>query len=173
MTASTLPDGISDEYVELSGRLRRHANPIGVVLLGLLLLAAFLGFAGREVARTATGGGAELRWEAPEVIRNGEFFEIRIRVTASEGVGDLGIGVPSALWEDITINTMFPAATEETSEDGELRFTFGPLEAGSEFLLKVDAQINPDIVGSNEGVLRVYDGDEQLVELPVRLEVRP
>src|ERR671914_815320 len=86
MTASTLPDGIRDEYVELSGRLGRHANPIGVVLLGLLLLSAFLGFTGREVARTATGGGAELRWEAPEVIRNGEFFEMRIRVASGEGV---------------------------------------------------------------------------------------
>jgi hypothetical protein len=125
------------------------------------------------VVRSATGGGAELRWEAPDVIRNGEFFEMRLIVTSADRIGDLGVGIPTALWEDITINTMFPAATEEVSEDGELRFTFGPLEPGVEFHLKVDAQINPDIVGSNEGTLRLYDGEEALVELPVRLEVRP
>lgn len=173
MTDSTLPDGIHDENVELRGRLRRHANPIGVVLLGLVLTATLLGVAGREVTRSASGGGAELRWEAPEVIRNGEFFEMRVYVTSANGIDDLAVGIPSALWEDITINTMFPAATEEASEDGELRFTFGAFDPGIEFLLKVDAQINPDIFGSNEGVLRVYDGEQQLVELPVRLEVRP
>jgi hypothetical protein len=173
MPDSTLPDGIRDEHVELSGRLRRHANPIGVVLLGLVLVAALLGVAGREVTRSATAGGVELRLVAPEVIRNGEFLEMRVLVASADGIGDLRIGIPSALWEDITINTMFPAPSEEVSEDGELRFAFGPLDAGVEFLLKVDAQINPDIIGSNEGVLRLYDGEEALLELPVRLEVRP
>jgi hypothetical protein len=173
MPKSTLPDGIRDEYVQLSGRLRRHANPIGVVLLGLVLMGAVLGVAGREVTRSATGGGAELRWEAPEVIRNGEFFEMRVFVTSADRIGDLGVGIPAALWKDITINTMFPAATEELSEDGELRFMFGALDAGVDFHLKVDAQINPDIIGSNEGTIRLYDADDELLELPVKLEVRP
>jgi hypothetical protein len=173
MKDTTPPDGIQDEHVEITGRLGRRANPIGVVLLGLVLLAALLGVAGHEVTRSATGGGAELRWEAPEVIRNGEFFEMRLMVMSAGGIGDLGVGIPTALWEDITINTMFPAASEETSAGGELLFSFGAVEPGVEFQLKVDAQINPDIIGSNEGVLRVYDGEDQLVELPVRLEVRP
>ena len=48
---------------------------------------------------------------------------------------------------------MIPAATEESGEDGEFRFAFGPIRAGTTFDLKVDAQVNPDIVGGNEGAL--------------------
>jgi hypothetical protein len=173
MAESSLPEGILDDHIKLRGRLHRHANPIGVVLLGLVLLPAVVGLAGREETATASRAGAELRWEAPAVIRNGEFFEMRGFVSSADGIEDLQIGIPTALWEDITINTMLPAPAEEVSEDGELRFTFGELAAGVEFLLKVDAQINPDIVGTNGGVIRVYDGDVQLIELPVGLEVRP
>ena len=52
-------------------------------------------------------------------------------------------------------------------------FTFGEVLGGGEFTLKVDAQINPDLLGGTRGAVRVYDGDELLVELPISMEVRP
>jgi hypothetical protein len=73
----------------------------------------------------------------------------------------------------MTINTLIPAASEEASERGEFRFTFGALEAGTEFLMKVDAQVNPDIVGGNEGTVTVYDGEDVLAEVEIRMTVLP
>ena len=65
----------------------------------------------------------------PETIRNGEFLEMRVTVESTDGIGLLVIGIDQALWEDVTVNTMIPAATEEVSEDGEFRFSFGQLDA--------------------------------------------
>ena len=55
---------------------------------------------------------------------------MRIDVEADGPITELVIGVDSALWEDMTVNTMIPAASDESSEDGEFRFTFAELEAG-------------------------------------------
>ena len=57
--------------------------------------------------------------------------------------------------------------------DGEFRFEFAPLEAGSSLLVKIDGQINPDILGGNAGTVTFYDGQEALVTLPIRMEVLP
>ncbi len=134
---------------------------------------ALTGLAGVEETRTDETETATVTWHSPVRIRNGEFFEMRLSVEAHEAIDELVVGVEAALWEDFTVNTFFPAATEETSEDGELRFTFGPVAAGTTFLMKVDAQINPDMLWRNEGVVSVYDGDEPIARLPVVIEVLP
>jgi hypothetical protein len=167
------PDGIRDEHQRPHGPLRRHADPLPLVVLGVLLLAAMLGLAGHEATRGADASGVALEWHGPERIRNGEFFEMRVRVRSERPLEDLTLGVEASLWEDLTINSFIPGPSEEHSEDGEFRFVFGALPAGSEFLLKVDGQLNPDILGTNEGALTVYDGETRLVSLPISIEVLP
>lgn len=167
------PDGIADVHVrEISG-WRRHASPFSLLVFGTVVFLAMTGVLGHERDWEASAGGTTLRIHQPEVIRNGEFLELRIAVESRDGIGALAIGIDQALWEDMTINTMVPAATEEVSEDGEFRFTFGELAPGSTFLLKVDAQINPDILGGNGGTITVYDADEALVSTTIEMGVLP
>jgi hypothetical protein len=165
------PDGVEHRHAGPSGRL--HALPIGIVVLSLVVIVALLGFAGREETVGASGGGVRLEWHAPTVIRSGEFLEMRIRLDASQAIARPVLGVDASVWEDLTINTFIPAATDESSGDGEFRFEFAPLAAGSTLLVKVDAQINPDILGGNAGTVTVYDGQEALASLPIRIEVLP
>lgn len=165
------PDGVEERHAASPGRL--HALPIGIVVLSLVMIAGLLGFAGREETVSASGAGVRLEWHAPVLIRNGEFLEIRIRLDADEHVSRPVLGVGASLWEDMTVNTFIPAAAEESSVDGEFRFEFAPLEAGSSLLVKIDGQINPDILGGNAGTVTVYDGQETLVSLPIRMEVLP
>lgn len=167
------PDGITDEHLARPGPWRRATSVVPLVLLSALMLFALFGFAGRETTLSATANGTTATWHAPERIRNGEMMEMRLRVTSEAALGDLTVEIPSALWEDTTINTLMPAAASETSEDGVYRFAFGPLEAGTEFAMKADAQLNPDIFGPNSGTIRILDGDEELVTLPVTIEVLP
>jgi hypothetical protein len=165
------PDGVEERHAGPPGRL--HALPIGIVVLSLAMAAGLLGFAGREATVSASGGGARLEWHAPILIRNGEFLEIRIRLDAEAAIARPVLGVEASLWEDITVNTFIPTATDESSVAGEFRFEFAPLEAGSSLLVKIDGQINPDIFGGNAGTVTVYDGQEALVNLPIRMEVLP
>ena len=169
----TFPDGIADEHIRPIQGWRRHASPLSLVVFGVVVALALSGWLGRERTWSAEAGGAALEVHVPEIIRNGEFLEMRIRVSSDTPIAELVIGIDETLWEDVTVNTMIPAATDEASEDGEVRFTFAELPAGTAFLFKVDMQINPDIVGGNSGTLTVYDGEAELVSTGLSITVLP
>jgi hypothetical protein len=166
------PDGIRTEHARMLGR-KGHANPFGLILLGAVMLAALLGWAGYEVDRSASSDDVTLSWHAPERIRNGEFLEMRITIQATRQIEQLVLGVDEVVWRDFTINTFIPAPAEELSRVGEFRFDFGAMEAGQSRQVKIDGQINPDALGINSGMLRAYDGQQLLLEMPVRFEVLP
>ena len=172
-TPTPYPEGIVDDHARPVAGWRRHASPASVAIFGAVVALALFGVLGHERDWEAASGGASLAVHMPEVIRNGEFLEMRITVAAQEPIQELVIGIDAGLWEDLTINTMIPAATDETSENGEFRFTFAELAADTRFLFKVDAQINPDILGGNEGMVTVYDGDVALVETRIEYGVMP
>ena len=170
---AAFPDGIADEHVRPIEGWRRRASPLSLVVFGVVVALALSGLLGRERTWSAEGSGITLEVHGPEIIRNGEFLEMRVRVTSDQPIGELVIGIDESLWEDVTVNTMIPAATDEASEDGEVRLTFAELAAGTAFLFKVDMQINPDIVGGNAGTLTVYDGDTELVATDLSITVLP
>lgn len=171
--AQRIPDGITDDHQRTTRGIGRHASVLPLVVLSTLVILPFLGLAGHETTVTADTSGTRAEWHGPAVIRNGEFTEFRLQVTSHEGIGDLTVVIPHALWEDVTINAFYPAASEETSEDGMFAFTFGPLDAGTTFFLKIDGQLNPDIHDANRGDVRILDGEEELLSLPVSIEVLP
>ena len=170
---SIYPDGLSERNVQPVAAWRRHASPLGLIVFGSVVFVALVGWLGHERTWAAEDGGVRLEVHTVEIIRNGEFFEMRVRVTPNEDIGELVIGVENGIWEDVTVNTMIPAASEEENADGETRFTFAELAAGTEFLFKVDLQVNPDIFGGNEGRVTAYDGETELVSIPLSITVLP
>jgi hypothetical protein len=168
-----LPDGIRDEHATPLGGWGRHASPLALVVFGTVIVLALTGLLGREAKWTTDGDGVRLAVHTSEIIRNGEFFEMRVDVEAAAPIGELVVGIGEGLWEDMTVNTMIPAATDEASAGGEVRFTFAELDAATPFLLKVDLQVNPDIVGGNSGAVTVYDGDNALASTDVSILVLP
>lgn len=169
----TLPDGITDDNVRPAAGWRRHASPLGLVVFGVIVVLALSGLLGHERTWAAQSSGTRLEVHTSEVVRNGEFIEMRIRVVPEGDVGELVIGIEDAIWEDITVNTMIPAASEEANQNGETRLTFAELAAGTEFLFKVDMQINPDILGGNGGRITVYDGESEVVATDIAITVLP
>src|SRR3546814_13491978 len=81
--------------------------------------------------------------KTPVIIRNGEFFETDLTLTAEAPLDDAVIAVTPALWHDMTVNTMIPAPAEESFKDGYFHFSYGPLDAGERLHVKIDGQINP------------------------------
>lgn len=171
--AAPPPDGIGEREIQPIEGWRRHASPSSLIVFGAVVTVALLGLLGHERTWGAAGDGASLEVHMPEVIRNGEFFEMRLTVEAVRDIGALVVTVDQSLWEDITINTQIPAPAEEVSEDGVYRFTFGQLAAGTTFLFKIDGQVNPDIVGGNEGRITVLDGGRVLAGTTVTMGVLP
>lgn len=169
----TLPDGIAEEHVRPIRGWRRHASPLSLVVFGVVVALALSGLLGRERTWSAESEGTVLEIHTSEIVRNGEFLEMRVRVTSDAPIDQLVIGIDETLWEDVTVNTMIPAAADEGSEDGEVRLTFAELAAGTAFLLKVDMQINPDVVLGNAGTLTVYDGEARLVAADLSITVLP
>lgn len=164
----TPPDGIGDEHARPIAGWRRHASPLSLVVFGMVIALAFTGVLGHERDWRAEANGVALQVHAPETIRNGEFSEMRVSVTSEEPIAELVIGVDQELWEDTTVNTMIPAAADEQSGDGEFRFAFAALEPGTQFLLKADLQVNPDIIAVLEGQPRVIIRDGELLESNLR-----
>ena len=167
------PDGIVPEHVQRQGgRWRRW---IAVVLLGALMLAALLGAFGGGKTRplVAEGNDARIVIVTPRVIRNGEFFEMRVRVTARRAIGKAVLAVPVPLWRDMTINTMIPAATEEEAKHGIFRFDYGALEPGETFDIKVDGQINPPLFAGTQGRIALLDDTRELAAIPLEITVLP
>ena len=169
------PDGIGDEHAEKRTRLHRHANPLSVLILGALLLAALLGAFGGGKARPLALGGdvAALSVTTPRTLRNGEFFETRIGVTARADIAELVIAVPPELWRDMTINSMIPAASEESFKQDSFRFSYGPLRKGETIALKIDGQINPPLFAGTSGRIAVLDGERPIGAIPIDIVVLP
>lgn len=168
------PEGIERRHIEEAHGGRLHSLPIGMLGLGLLLVLSAFGFFGSETTPQADGDVATLRVDAPNRIRNGEFFEMTVSVEAREAIGNLIVTVDEPVWQDITVNTFFPAAEAETLVDGAFEFEFGPIEAGTTFIVKIDCQVNPDHAPStNVGVVGIRDDADPIAELDYTLEVLP
>lgn len=175
MTELRPPDGIVDRHAAPRRGLRAHANLVSLLVLGALMITAMTGWlAGSPtVGRQAAGPAATLTASIPERLRNGEFFEMRLTVTARQPIGDATIAIPPALWRDMTINSMIPAPSEEAFKGGAYRFRYGPLAAGETLTMKIDGQINPPLTVGTTGEVAVYDGDVRIVALPVHIRILP
>lgn len=167
------PDGVGDQHAQPIAGWRHHASPLSLVAFGSVIVLGLSGVLGHERDWRAEANGVALEVHAPETTRNGEFFEMRIDVRSERRIGELVIGMEAALWEDMTVNTMIPAPAEEESSDGQFRFVFAALEPETTFHYKLDLQVNPDIVGGNEGTIAVYDGEQMLADTRISIMVLP
>jgi len=169
------PDGITEQHLRTGTPLAEYTRWFMLFVLGAILLAALLGVFGghKKPTVTAEGTAATLRVDAPAVLRNGEFFEMRVLIEPKAAVARPVIAVAQPYWRDITVNTMIPAPASESYEDGYFVLEFDPIEPGKAIEFKVDGQINPSLFGGTEGVVEARDGDRVLARVPLELRVLP
>ena len=165
------PDGLSQRNIDSRG----GAGWLAPVLLTALMAAGLAGMFGGQPSpvKQVAGQAVTLKVTAPDLLRNGLIFETTIEVRARQPVNDLVIAVSDTLWRDMTINSMIPAASEESYENGFRRFSFGELKPGDVFRFKIDGQINPPLTGGTSGVIAVFDGERKLTSTPISMKVLP
>jgi hypothetical protein len=170
--AAAYPDGIGPENAR-HGAVGWRWLPL--VVLGLVLALALSGALGGRPNPTISGQSqaAGFAFQAPQVLRNGEFFEMRITAHARRPIAKPVVAVSARFMQDLTINSFIPAASEEGFEKGMFTFTFEPLPAGESIEVKLDGQVNPALVGLNQGTLELRDDKQVLVTLHPHLRVLP
>jgi len=137
------------------------------------MAAGLAGLFGGPSRTIQAEGEADLKVKTPTVLRNGMIFETIVEVRLKQPVDNLVIGVAGSLWQDMTINTMIPAAGEESYMNGFRHFAFGEFDQGDTFRFKIDGQINPPLFDGNFGVIAAFDDKRKLTSIPVNIEVLP
>lgn len=174
-TSRKLPDGLGKQHLEQGKGVERHASILSLGVLGCFLAIAMTGTLGGGFNSHLEIGNDRiaLAYDGPTKLRNGMFFEAHVLVRALQPIKKLEISLEPSLVHDLTMNSMVPAAADETFEDGAFRFSFDKMETGDRFDVKFDFQINPSLFAGTHGRIAVYDGDTELATIPVDITVWP
>jgi len=170
------PDGVDLQSArDLKGRgaecwIRRALVALFAVVPVLALFNVFGQSA--SVASVSTDA-VKLTVRSPEHGRGGLLYEVRFTIIAHQDIKNATLALGGGWANGLTINTIEPSPTDETSDNGNLSFQLGPIDAGSAFVLHMDFQINPTTVGSRKQQVALLDGDTVLVSMTRHLTVYP
>ncbi len=171
---ANFPDGLSETHLTTKPRTRLLNLLLSAILAGLML-AAILGVFGGQPsdAMTMRSAAADFNVVAPQKLRNGEFFEMRISAKARGTLAAPSIAVSSAYWTNVTVNTVMPEPANQSSKSGYFVLEYDALKQGDTLFVKIDGQINPTLRGGNRGVIELRDGEQTIAQIPLRLRVLP
>jgi hypothetical protein len=173
-------DDAPDEIDLPSARdLRGHAGEIWVRrgLAGLVaaipVLALFNIFGQRADDVSTQSPTSTLSVHAPDSVRGGLLFEARFTISAREPIHDAVLELSPQWANGLTINTVEPQPSNETSADGWLSFHLGALAVGDRYQLHLQYQVNPTSHGSRHLRVKLLDGNAQLNSITRQLRVWP
>jgi hypothetical protein len=165
---SALPEGLSAaRHRDLAGR---SADPWirRLLLAGLagIVLLALLGVFGQqpETSRAASAD-ASLVVQAPSRIRGGLIFQARFTITAGRRLEQPVLSLERGWFENMSINSVAPEPTSETSRGDHVDLVFDALGAGETMTVWIYFQANPTNLGRQRERVALRDGATTLVHL--------
>lgn len=171
-----IPDGIVlRRDRDLDGRRHEIWIRRGILaLIAALIVAALLNvFGQRPETATADSSAASLELYAPTSLRGGLLWSARFRVTAHRALKKAVLVLSPSWAESMSINTIEPAPVDETSDNGKLVFTLGPIGAGKTYVLFMQFQVNPTDVANVARTVELYDGSTRLAAIDQTMTVYP
>jgi len=157
---------------------RRNQIWIRRVLMALVaavpLIALFNVFGQRPDTTTLVVPAASLKIYAPSNLRGGLLFEARFHITARQDIKNATLVLGPGWAEGMSINTIEPSPTDETSDNGRLSFTLGKIPAGESYILFMQFQVNPtNIAFGRKQTVWLNDGKTRLITYERTLNVYP
>ncbi len=170
------PDGITlDRHRDLGGRAYgpwgRRAVLCCIAVLPVLALLNVFGQ--HPTTSTANASEAHVRVTAPSRLRGGLIFQVRVEVLAHQDIRELGIVFDKGWWESMSVNSIVPEPSEESSEDGRVELSYGKLGAGHSLVCWIYFQVNPTNVGKRAENIEVRDGSTPIVDIHRAITVFP
>lgn len=169
-------DGLAlDTSRDLRGRdAEPWARRLILLLLAVVPLLALFNLYGQSATEaTASSSAVKLTVRSPTHARGGLLYEARFTIQASQDIKNATLALGGGWANGLTINTIEPSPTNETSNDGDLSFQLGEIPAGHSFVLHMQFQVNPTTTGTRRQQVALLDGDTPLVSLTRHLTVFP
>jgi hypothetical protein len=160
---------------DLAGRaheiwIRRGLFLVLVVIVGLALANVF----GQHPATSrASSPAASLEVYSPKRVRGGLMFESRFTITAHVNLDTPKLVLDSGWFEQMTINSLEPSASAETSRNGKMVLTFDSLKAGQKLVFWGFFQVNPTNVGHRSQNVELDNGDTPLLRIKRSITIFP
>jgi hypothetical protein len=171
-----LPDGITlQRNRDLEGWTYspwvRRALLCAIAVLPLL---ALLGFFGQKPSTSSAASSvASMSVTAPDRLRSGLIFQVRVRVVAEQEIKQLQIVFDRGWWNSMSVNSIAPEPSNETSHNGQVVLAYGNLPAGQSLICWIYFQVNPTNVGNRREDVELLDGSTPLLHIHRSLTVFP
>jgi hypothetical protein len=161
--------------LELKGRGHHTLyRRIGLAVLGLVVVAALLGIFGQQTTSTvAAGSKAVLTVETPAHLRGGLLFQTRFEINATQPLAHPKLLLSPGWLETMTLNTVVPAPSSESSSPAGLAMTFDPMTAGQTLIVWTEWQVDPTNVGRRSEDATLFDGPTPIATANRTLTVFP
>lgn len=176
--ATEAPDYIDvARHRDWEGRTYERIVPRALfVLVAALPVLALIGIFGQQaVVKTVANpnGAATVQVSAPTKVRSGLLWQARIDIHANREIKDAVLVLDSGWIESMTVNTIEPSPSSETSRNGSLALDLGAIPAGKVWRQYLEFQANPVNAGVQSQGLTLYDGNVPLLHLNRKLRVWP
>ena len=110
---------------------------------------------------------------APARLRSGLIFQVRVQVTAHRDIKELQLVFDKGWWESMSVNSMVPEPSEESSEEGKVLLSYGKLGAGQQHVNWIYFQVNPTNVAKRSEDIEVRDGSTPLLHIHRAITIFP
>jgi hypothetical protein len=174
--ASRPPEGLSlERHRDFAGA--RAAPWIRRLLLcciaALPVLALLNEFGQHPVTSSASSPAASMNVTAPSRLRSGLIFQVRVQVVAHSDIKELAIAFDKGWWESMSVNSIVPEPSEESSDEGKVVLSYGQLGAGHEHVNWIYFQVNPTNVGKRTENIELRDGSNPLLTIHRAMTIFP
>jgi hypothetical protein len=171
-----VPDGLAlPRNRDLIGRTRhpayRRAALVGIAAIPVLALLNVFGQT--PAITTVSAAAATLSVTAPDRLRGGLIFQVRATVVAHEPIHSLNLVFDPGWWESMSVNSIEPQPSMETSMNGKVVLGYGALPAGHKLVAWLYFQVNPINVGKRREDVWADDGSTVLVHVHRSLTIFP
>lgn len=171
-----LPDGLQQSAHErLEGRERHplYRRVFLALLVALPVLALLNVFGQHPQTANADSRAASLQVYSPVSVRGGLLFESRFTIKAHRDLATPKLVFDRGWFEQMTINSLLPDPSSQTTRNGKVVMTFNSLKAGQQLVFWLFFQVNPTNVGHRSQDVALEDGNTPLLDINRSVTVFP
>lgn len=163
-----LPDHLDrTAHVDLHGRnIEPWFRRAGLlVLLGICALGLANVFGQHTHVLSEDSSAAKLSVETPGAARGGLIYQSIFTIEAHEDLAEPTLHLEPGWFDGLTINTVQPDAVEWGQVGGRNTLKLPSLAPGEKFVLRLQYQVNPTVLGRRSQDVVLMDAGTELVRL--------
>lgn len=171
-----LPDDLTARRNrDLAGRARHpwYRRALLALVTVLPVLALLNVFGQKPTTSHASGPAASFTVDAPERLRGGLIYQARFEVKALRDIHQLQLVLDRGWWEGMSVNSIEPNPSNESTQNGAVSLSFGSLARGETLIAWIYYQTNPTNVGHRSQNAEVDDGTTVIARVRRKVTIYP